>query len=374
MQAHRVILTGTALLALAACEGLPDFDLRDLGNGFDTSAAVENLPDRPAPDDRGVISYPNYQVVVAQRDDTIAAISARLGLETAQVASFNGIEPDIKLRAGELVALPSRVSEPSPATGAETTGPITPLNIESIATTALDRVEESQPAAPEVVEQVPAAQPDPGVEPIRHKVVRGDTVFKISRQYNVPVRNIAEWNSLGPDLLVREGQFLFIPQGGAPAPIQPAAQPEAVPEVPVAPVADVVPEVVPVPEVETPAEPESTAAARFVKPLEGPILREFSSSSEGIQIGAPSGTLVRAADSGKIVAVTTDTNGTTIVIIRHDDGLLTVYTNLDNVTVSKDDAVGRGDNIGQVHDGQPSFLNFQVRRGLQALDPKDFLP
>ncbi len=61
---RRVLMAGVALAALAACEGF-DSDMRDIGDGFDTTRAVQDLPGRPRPDDRGVISYPNYQVVVA---------------------------------------------------------------------------------------------------------------------------------------------------------------------------------------------------------------------------------------------------------------------------------------------------------------------
>lgn len=371
MAAQRLLITGTALLALAACDGIPDFDLRDLGNGFDTSAAVENLPDRPSPDDRGVISYPNYQVVVARQDDTIETISARLGLSAAEVSAFNGIEADIKLRQNELIALPTRVSEPSPATGAETTGPITPLNIENIATTALDRAEADQATPSVAPTPAPQPEPDPGVEPIRHKVERGETVFQISRLYNVPVRNIAEWNGLGPDLLVRAGQFLLIPQGGAQPPAQPAPAVVATPE----------PEVTaPTPEpdpVVTEVEPPvaNTSAAPFIYPVEGPIIRGYGvSGNEGIDIGAPGGSNVRAADAGAVAAVTTDTSGIAIVVIRHEGGLLTVYTNLENLTVSKNDRVEKGDNIGKVRNAEPGFLHFEVRRGLQSLDPTDFLP
>ena len=83
---------------------------------------------------------------------------------------------------------------------------------------------------------------------------------------------------------------------------------------------------------------------------------------------------MRAADSGTVAAVTTDTSGGGIVVIKHNDGLLTVYTQMSNLTVSKDDTVSRGQVIGKVRSGNPSFLHFEVRRGLQSLDPTDYLP
>jgi len=69
-----------------------------------------------------------------------------------------------------------------------------------------------------------------------------------------------------------------------------------------------------------------------------------------------------------------DTSGTAIVVIRHPDNILTVYTNLEDLTVEKDSAVTRGQALGKVRAGDPSFVHFEVRRGLQSVDPADFLP
>jgi len=91
----RILMTTAAVALLAGCaEQLNslDFDLRDLGDGFDTSDAVTNLPDRPRPDDRGIISYPNYQVALAQNGDTLRTLADRLGLDAVALASFNGVE------------------------------------------------------------------------------------------------------------------------------------------------------------------------------------------------------------------------------------------------------------------------------------------
>lgn len=376
MAPHRLLLTGTALLALAACEDF-DFDLRDRADGFDTTAAVQSLPARPTPDDRGVISYPNYQVVVARSGDTIRTIADRLNLDAGTLARFNGIEPDVRLNPNELVALPSRVTEPSPATGASVTGPITPLNVEEIATTALDGLEpEPAPTTPATVATTPPTPSNAGIEPLRHQVQRGETVYQISRQYNIPVQKIAEWNGLGPDLAVRAGQFLLIPQAGATRPVITAPVPTVTAPAPT-PTPDPAPAPAPTPEPEPEPTPEPTAnnsAATLIYPVDGSILRGYGNGNEGIDIAASAGTNVRAADGGTVAAVTTDTNGSSIVVLRHDGGLLTVYTQMENVTVGKSDRVAKGDNLGKVKDGSPSFLHFEVRRGLQSVDPTDLLP
>ncbi|HPD92310.1 MAG TPA: peptidase M23, partial [Pararhodobacter sp.] len=67
-------------LTLSGCASMStlDWDLRPSA-GFSTSdAARAATAARPAPDARGVISYPGYQVVVAQRGERVADIASRL--------------------------------------------------------------------------------------------------------------------------------------------------------------------------------------------------------------------------------------------------------------------------------------------------------
>jgi len=377
-----------ALGLLSACGAPLDADLRDLGNGFDTTEAALNPPDRPRPDSRGVISYPNYQVVVAQRGDTMRSIATRVGIDAETLARYNGINPDTELRRDEIIALPSRVAEGSSAaaTGA--------LDVTSIATAAIDR------AGPTTVTTLPpaasAAPPAPiaasGTEPVRHQVQRGETVYSIARLYNVPVRNLAEWNGLGADLAVREGSYLLIPVMGASppaattvppgtgsvAPEPPSAATPLPAETPVAPAAAAAAAVAatpPAPDVGTQAPPPAAASAPFVRPVQGSIIRAYARGrNEGIDIGVAAGTEVKAAAAGTVAAVTTNTDGIQIVVIKHADNLLTVYTHLDSLTVAKDSSVSQGQVIGRVRAGDPSFLHFEVRRGMESVDPGDFLP
>ena len=135
------------LVLLGACEQPFDMDFRSLGNGFDTSNAVRLATgNRPQPDDRGVLSYPNFQVAVARRGDQLEDIAARVGIPAAELSRYNGIALDVVLRADEVIALPRRVSEPSPATGAIGTGPIRPqgeVDISALAGDAIERAGES---------------------------------------------------------------------------------------------------------------------------------------------------------------------------------------------------------------------------------------
>lgn len=394
-QTRSVLFASVALVGLAACDengNIPDrdfdWDLRNLGGGFNTTEAAENLPDRPRPDNRGVISYPNYQVVVAERGETVRQIATRLNIDANELAAYNAVDADIALRRDEIVALPNRVSEPSPATGAITTGPIQPpaVNVTTLASDAIDRAGEQTVTPVATTTLAPAGQT--GAEPRLHRVASGETAFQISRLYNVPVASLAEWNGLGSDLSIREGQQLLIPVAGA-TPPSPAAAVEApgtgslTPTPPSA--------AVPLPQVDaTPQSPEATApvpapdigeatspatSAPFIYPVQGSIIRAYNPGrNEGIDIDADAGTTVQAAAAGTVAAITQNTNGAQIVVVRHTGNILTVYVNVDNLAVSKDDRVTQGQGIASVAAGSPSFLHFEVRDGLESVDPADFLP
>jgi lipoprotein NlpD len=224
---------------------------------------------------------------------------------------------------------------------------------------------------------------------VRHQVGRGETAYSIARLYGVSVRSLAEWNGLGPDLAVRENQFLIIPivleasdtpgtqpPGASIAPPPPSAGdplPDAIETAPLPPATGGGP-APPPPPPEPEPEPEPEPAARFQRPVEGPILRAFSSANEGIDISAATGTAVRAAGDGEVAAITQDTDQVPILVIRHDDGLLTVYANIRNITVTRGQSISRGQQVAEVGPGDPSFLHFEVRRGFEAVDPDRYLP
>jgi LysM repeat protein len=304
----RASLLGVSLLALGACSdatiGNLDWDLRGGGaaGGLDTTDASRQVSgSRPAPDARGVISYPTYQVAVGQRGDTVSSVAARVGLDAVTLARFNGLQPGDTINQGEVLALPTRVAGANAPTA--TTPQAAGLDVTAIATTALDRVGTSPvTAAPP---PVPA-----GAEPVRHQVKRGETAFSIARTYNVSAKALAEWNALGPDLAVREGQFLLIPTAAAgAAPPLPAGQtavtlPGVGTTTPAPPSS-----AAPLPDEETQtaaqaatAVPESPAlgetrtaasATRMALPAQGAIIRGYAKGrNEGIDIGAAAGSPV----------------------------------------------------------------------------------
>jgi murein DD-endopeptidase MepM/ murein hydrolase activator NlpD len=369
---------GASALALSACvnTGNLDWDLR--GNGSDTSAAARQATAAaPTPDANGVLSYPDYQLAKARRGETVASMAGRLGLNAGQLAQTNALRKTDPLREGELLLLPSRVSAaPQPATIGGSGGPV---DITAIATTALD---EAGPT-PTTAAPTPVAG-----QPLTHRVARGETAFTIARTYNVSAKALADWNQLGADMAVREGQTLIIPIATAPAP-----DPEPVPTPPGAgsPTPEPPSAAKPLPDEETEAagtKPKATppspdlgdqataaTASKFTMPVSGNVIRGYNKkSNQGIDIAAAAGTTVKAAEAGSVTVISADTNGKGIVILRHAGNLLTVYVGVASVSVKKGDTVTRGQSIGKVAAGDPAFLHFEVRNtSKESFDPMSYL-
>ncbi|MBT54584.1 MAG: peptidase M23 [Mameliella sp.] len=378
-------MTALALITLmSACSDGMDFDLRGgIGGGVDTTdAALTATATRPEPDDRGILSYPSYQVAIAKRGDTLADVAARVGLPADELGKYNGIRPSDALRRGEIVALPRRVAEPS--IGADGTGPIrspSGVDVTTLASNAIDR-------APDTARRDGGATA--GAEPVRHKVARGETAFTIARLYNVSPRALSEWNALDKDFSIREGQFLLIPvstQTDARR-LEPATTPPGSGSLTPVPPSAATPLPAETPEPRTAAKPtakpdkpvadigqsKTTTGGSMSMPVTGSIIREYNpGTNPGIDISASPGTPVSAAASGSVISVSKKTDGASFIIVRHPDNVNTVYLNVADIGVNVGDAVSRGQQIGRVAPGDVGFLHFEVRKGLDSTDPMSYL-
>lgn len=385
----RLAMAVSAAALVSACSGPLDLDLRDVfGQRLDTSeAAVGATADRPTPDARGIISYPNYQVAVAKRGDTVADVANRVGVDATELARYNAVQVNDPLRDGEIVALPTRVAEP--ATGQV----VSPSNVDitSLAGNAIDnatpvvQTDELEAAPVQVTEDTQI-----GFEPIRHTVQRGETAFTISRLYNVSVRSLAEWNGLGKDFTIRENQILLIPPAqpsapsesarpqartettapgeGSPTPVPPSAATPLPDEKPSAPVAKPAAE-----DLSKQQTKPANSSAKMSFPVNGKIIRPYSKGkNNGIDMSAPAGTPVVAAADGTVAAITTDADGVKIVVVRHADNVMTVYYNVEGITASKGATVKRNAKIAAIP-AKDNFVHFEVRKGFDSVDPMPFL-
>ena len=367
------------VLSVGSCGVLSnlDFDLR--GNEYDTSDAVRKaMKTRPLPDSRGIISYATYEVAVARKGDTIKSIAERLGLKSQNIAAYNGMSSLEKLNDGQLISLPNRTDKRKFQLKNSTSNS-NEVNVTELASTAI----ESATNKKKVIKKSTSEQEN---EPIRHKVSRGETAFTISRLYNVSIRSLADWNGLDSNYTIREGQYLLIPLPRDKivtevATVKPGKNSKT-PSPPSS--AEALPEPIPKENLETtsgkskssdqPENIESSNRGQFSYPVNGKIIRDYvKNKTDGIDISAPEGTPIVAAEKGIVAAITSDTQEVPIIVLKHEGNLLTVYAGIGDIGVKEKEKVLKSQLLGKIRPGNPSFLHFEVRRGFESIDPMDFL-
>ena len=364
---------------LSACGNSPlknfDFDFR--GNSFDTSdAALQATQSRPQADELGIINYPTYQVAIARRGDTVESMAIRLGQDANELARYNGLAEGQRLRNGEVLALPKFSTSPRQYSAddeqIEETTLSKDINVLELADTAL------KVAGGSNNNRIKRNSTDPKnlVDPIKHKVVRGETAFIISRLYNISVRSLADWNGLDSDYTVREGQILIVPL--VDKKVQKKFRQEEIASVAPPPPSSKKPHPRNIAKQEA-IEPSNTSisvpeSGRMAYPIEGLVIREYSKNkNDGIDFTAQAGTRVVAAATGVVATVTEDTNQIAIVVLKHPKNILTVYANLTNIQVSTNQNVLRGEAIGEIPEGDPPYLHFEIREGFESIDPLEYL-
>ena len=389
------LAAGAAFLTLASCgpNGF-DPDLRGMMPGaLNTADAASTAAPRPQPDSRGLITFPDYQIAVARTGDTPATIAARLGLGADELARHNALPANATLNMGQTLVLPRRVASgtSAPATGAtatrqvSTTGQVSdPFAGQGVYRPEVPGRSGSGPA-PAATSTPAATAASVGGQPQQHVVASGETAWSISRKYGVSVQDLAQWNGLPSNMSVRVGQRLVVPKPGQSAPDatsvttapgsgsptpRPPSSAEPLPREDTAPASKPAP---------TPDGPDlgatRTAASgggKFSMPVPGAIIRVYEKGkNDGIDIAAPTGTPIKAAGAGSVAAITEDSSGTPIVVLRHDGGLMTVYTGFGSLGIEKGASIAKGQELGKA--GKSGFVHFEVRRGFESTDPEDFL-
>jgi len=204
-----------------------------------------------------------------------------------------------------------------------------------------------------------------------YEVKRGDTLYSIALENGADYREVAAWNALDDPAKIRVGQVLrvkpdesrgvTVSRSKAAAPIE--ARPLDAPAPPVA-----------APTKETPKE----AASEFMWPAKGKVLAGFAEPrSKGIDIDGKPGDPVVAAAAGRVTYTGTGIPGLgKLVVIKHDNGFITVYAHNQSILVKEQQSVARGQKIAELgaSDADRPKLHFQIRKGSAAVDPLRYLP
>lgn len=305
------------------------------------ASAVEMIEAEPVWTAQQVVA--NAQSVAAstyvvQPGDTLRGIGNRTGAGSEMIARANGLTPPYAIRAGQRLAIPGGRY---------------------------------------------------------HLVAQGETGIAIAAAYGVAWSRIVAANGLAEPYALRRGQRLLLP-GDTPvaAPSlerraaafhididdvltggQPAA-PENAPVTVASSRAHPLPSNVPI------ARPDSFVGS-FAWPVTGKILSRFGpgasgAKNEGIDIGVPSGTPIRAAADG-VVAYAGDKVAVFggLVLIAHGSAWVSAYGHASRVDVVRGQKVTKGQVIGQTGDtgyaSQPK-LHFELRKDRVPVNPLDRLP
>jgi len=203
------------------------------------------------------------------------------------------------------------------------------------------------------------------------------TAYAISKKYNVPMNDLIVLNRLSAPFVIWPGQEVILPANAGRTGNLPAKQKNASNYVPGLGSNAVAVSQLPPPTI------VNQGDARFIWPVEGPILQNFGprnsgGTNDGINIGAQRGAPVIAAASGVVMHASNQTKSFgNLVLIRHGDGYITAYAHLDRMIVDKDSVIAKGDMIGTVGstgDVKGPQLHFEVRKDGKPIDPIPLMP
>lgn len=205
---------------------------------------------------------------------------------------------------------------------------------------------------PTHVPSQPAPRASSGVPAGYYRVNSGDTLASIASAFGQRTLDIASWNHMAPTDMVMPGQVLRVapPPSTATFAPPPAAEPQ----------------------------PEAAASA-LAWPAHGTVTTPFGAGrNHGIVITSTGGDrTVRAAAPGRVVYAGTGVAAYgPLVILKHENGLITAYGHNEKLLVNEGDAVSAGQPVAEMAtdaSGRSTF-EFEVRRNGKAVDPLGLLP
>jgi murein DD-endopeptidase MepM/ murein hydrolase activator NlpD len=195
------------------------------------------------------------------------------------------------------------------------------------------------------------------VDGVYHTVAKGDTLESIAKKYKATIESITgvSFNNLqSPDYKIEPGMRLIVAGGEKPyVPKVVTAYTGSVPQ-------------------------GARGTGRFQWPVLGTLTQGYWWGHRALDIGAATGSPVRAADGGFVsFAGWTDIGYGNLVVVDHANGYATYYAHLSGFRVYVGQSVQRGQLIGLVGStGNSSgpHLHFEIRFNHTLLNPGVYLP
>lgn len=220
---------------------------------------------------------------------------------------------------------------------------------------------------------------------VHHVVQPGQTLYRISKTYHVPVERIISSNRIKDSSKIKVGQPLWIPGVSqtrtvsvVPKPsikkrVSPVTSRKKVSLTKATPVPSVIKKSLP---------PVPPKKGQLLWPIKGKVVTAFNlksrTPSKGIDISAKVGSRISSAAAGKVIYSGNGISGYGhVVIIEHDHSLFTVYGYNKKILVPSGAYVNSGQQIALV--GVPpgnkqGRLHFEVWRNKKAVNPALYLP
>lgn len=116
--------------------------------------------------------------------------------------------------------------------------------------------------------------------------------------------------------------------------------------------------------------------ASFTWPVSGKVVQHYNKAAgvEGINIGAAFNTPVRVSANGRAIYVGEDLSEYgKLVIVKHDNDILTAYGHLNSFMVKKGDIVKQGQilgSIGKTGEVESPQLHFSIRKDDKTINPE----
>ena len=337
--------------------------------------------------------------VTMREGETIYNLSRRYGVPAKSIMEANGISDATAVRAGQKITIPTYSYSQGVGVSAPDSNPAVAKASAAVSAPQTLKAPPAGRAAQVATLQKPdaparsAAIADGG----RYTVVSGDTLYGISLKTGASVDAIKRVNNMSGDT-VRLGQKLIIP-GLSDEKITTASAK------PLDPIKTSSVETKPAQKVEvkeyTPPKqatetgairkieaevaakaPDSTGVKTMRWPVQGRVVNAFGSNdggrpNDGIDISVPQGTPVKAAENGVVIYAGDGLKelGKTI-LVRHADGLVTVYGHVSKLDVKRGDDIKRGQQIassGMSGAAKQPQLHFEVRKNSKPVNPSGYL-
>ncbi len=199
------------------------------------------------------------------------------------------------------------------------------------------------------------------VSGVSHKVSRGDTVYTIAKKYGANAQAIVDFpfnDFANPQTFsLVEGQILIVPDGAPPTEAPRIIRQQFIATGPV-----------------------QISGGGFTWPVRGTVNQGYAWYHQAVDLGAPLGTPIVAAHSGRVAQVYTSgwNGGYGIhVLISGDNGYTTLYAHMSGVNVSVGQSVTAGSSVvgwvGLTGRTTGPHLHFEIRGSGGLLNPLSFL-